>query len=43
MKALFFYFLFFSSLLIVSSNVFANQVKVVAVDVKAKGGSTISV
>ncbi len=37
MKALFFNFLFFSSLLIISSNTIANQVKVVAVDVKAQG------
>ncbi|RKZ99029.1 MAG: hypothetical protein DRQ43_00690 [Gammaproteobacteria bacterium] len=37
MKALFFTFLFFSSLLIISSNTIANQVKVVAVDVKAQG------
>ncbi len=37
MKVLFFNFLFFSSLLIISSNTIANQVKVVAVDVKAQG------
>lgn len=37
MKILFLTFLFFSSLLIVSSNTLANQVKIVAVDIKAQG------